>query len=125
MAMQKVVSRLWRLGTLGIAVSGCSVGYIVEHYGATGATIVTVACHSAYEVYENARDRTILVRTNIGAAVTERVCRDDLPPGAPPQARLERAVEIYFATTNRPKCRTTERRELSPIHSEFSYTCSP
>jgi hypothetical protein len=122
MAMNKLVWSLSILGTLALATSACSVGYIYERYGATAPAIVTVGCHSSYEVFENLRDRTIMVRTNAGASIAGLVCTDDLPPGTP-SSRLERAVDVHFANTNRPKCRITERRELSPIHSEFSYVC--
>ena len=123
--MKMLVARLCALLALACAASGCSVGYIYERYGATGASIVTVGCHTSYEVWESYRDRTVLVRTNAPAAVAGLVCTEDLPPGAPAEARLRRAAELYFINAKRGQCRITDGRSLSPLHSEFSYNCGP
>jgi hypothetical protein len=123
--MKTLVPRLCAVTILAVAAAGCSVGYIYERYGASGAAIVTVGCHTSYEVWESYRDRTLLVRTNVQAGIAGAVCTDDVPPGAPPQSRLQRAAEEYFIITKRPKCRITEARPLSPIHSEFAYACAP
>jgi hypothetical protein len=123
--MKTLVASLCVVTGLAVGAAGCSVGYIDERYGASGPAIVTVGCHTSYEVWESYRDRTLLVRTNPQASIAAAICTDDFPPGAPPQARLRRAAEVHFINTKRPKCQVTEGRSLSPIHSEFSYICPP
>ena len=123
--MKMLVARLCALLALACAACGCSAGYIYQRYGAAGASIVTVGCHTSYEVWESYRDRTVLVRTNAQAAIAAAVCTDDVPPGAPPEARLRRAAELYFINGKRGQCRIIDGRSLSPIHSEFTYSCGP
>src|SRR4051812_28000251 len=62
--MKTLVARLCVVTGLAVGAAGCSVGYIYERYGASGPAIVTVGCHTSYEVWESYRDRTLLVRTN-------------------------------------------------------------
>ncbi|HEX8166192.1 MAG TPA: hypothetical protein VF601_10450 [Beijerinckiaceae bacterium] len=115
----RVLCRLWLAATAAATVAGCSAGYIFETYGPPiGPALVTVGCHTTYEVYENPKERVIMVRDNLGAAVAGVACRD---PGVAPTPR--RAVEYHFETTLRPNCAIVEERKLSPIHVEFVYVC--
>ena len=107
--------RVQGLGRIGaglaaaIGLAGCSAGYIYATYGPPlGPTLVTVGCHTTYEVYENAKERLIMVRTNVGTQIASVVCRD---PGVTPTPR--RAVEYHFEATNRPKC--TARRGAEAV----------
>ena len=116
-----VLCRLWTVAAAAAALSGCSAGYIYETYGPPiGPSLVTVGCHTTYDVYDNLKERRMMVRTNVGTAVAGVICRD---PGATPTAR--RAVEYYFEATLRPKCAIVEERSLTPIHQEFVYACRP
>jgi hypothetical protein len=126
----QMLCRLWRgrlVGRLGLAaaaaaaLAGCSAGYIFETYGPPiGPVLVTVGCHTTYEVYDNPKERLIMVRDNVGAAVAGLICRD---PGVVPTP--QRAVAYHFEATQRPKCAIVEERKLSPIHREFVYACRP
>ena len=117
----RVLCSLWLAAAAAAALAGCSAGYIFETYsGPIAPTLVTVGCHTTYEVYENGKERLIMVRTNVGAEIAGVACRD---PGVRPTPR--RAVEYHFETTLRPKCAIVEERKLTPIHWEFVYTCRP
>jgi hypothetical protein len=117
----RVIRRLLLASAAVVSASGCVVGYIYEIYGPPlGTTLVTVGCHTTYEVTENAKEGRILVRTNIAAGVAEAICRDR--EGAP---RPRRAVELYFAKANRPACRITDERPLSGMFWEYGYSCTP
>lgn len=114
------VSRLCLAAAGAAALGGCSTGYIYATYSTPVAPIlVTVGCHTTYEVYENLKTRTMMVRSNVAADVAAVVCRDD--PGVGPRPR--RAVEIHLQKTNRPACSIGPERRLSPIHWEFPYSC--
>lgn len=105
-----------------VALAGCSVDYIFATYSAPTVTpvIVTVGCNTSYEVYDNLKQRTMMVRTNLPADVAALVCRDE--PGARP--RPWRAVEIHLEKTGRPKCSVVEERRLTATHWEYVYACS-
>lgn len=117
-------SKVWlAAGALAAGAStlaGCSGNYIYAAYGPPAAPVlVTVGCHTTYEVYDNLKQRTMMVRTNVVAGVASALCRDE--PGASPPPR--RAVEIHLEKTNRPKCTVVEERRLTAIHMEYVYTC--
>ena len=116
------VQGLGRIGAglaVAIGLAGCSAGYIYATYGPPiVVALITVGCHTTYEVYENSKERLIMVRTNVGTQIASAVCRD---PGVTPTPR--RAVEYHFEATNRPKCSLAEERKLSPIHWEYVYSC--
>jgi hypothetical protein len=114
-----VLCRLGMLAAAAAALAGCSAGYIYETYGPPIApALVTVGCHTTYEVYDNLKERRIMVRDHIGSAVAGMICRD---PGVVPTPR--RAVEYHLEV--RPKCAIVEERSLTPIHREFVYACQP
>ena len=118
--MQRVF-RVWLGAAAAAALAGCSAGYIYETYGPPiGPTLVTVGCHTTYEVYDNLKERRIMVRDNVGAAVSGLICRD---PGVAPSP--QRAVAYFFEMTQRPKCAVVEERTLTPVHREFVYACAP
>ena len=115
----RVLCRLWIVAATAAALAGCSAGYIYATYGPPIAPVlVTVGCHTTYEVYDNPKERRIMVRDNLGAAIAGMICRD---PGVVPTPR--RAVEYHFEATQRPACTVVEERSLSPIHREFVYAC--
>jgi hypothetical protein len=124
-ARQDEGMRVRGVGRIGVALAaaiglaGCSAGYIYATYGPPiVVALITVGCHTTYEVYENSKERLIMVRTNVGTQIASAVCRD---PGVTPTPR--RAVEYHFEATNRPKCSLAEERKLSPIHWEYVYSC--
>lgn len=115
-----MIAKLWLAAAAASALSGCSANYIVATYGPPlSPVLVTVGCHTTYEVYDNLKHRTMMVRTNVAAGVAEVICRD---AGASPRPR--RAVEIHLEKTARTKCRIVEERRLSALHMEYVYSCT-
>src|SRR3954465_15471683 len=64
------VRGLGRIGAgLAVAagVAGGSAGSLFHTYAPPIAvTLITVGCHTTYEVYENTKERLIMVRDNVG-----------------------------------------------------------
>jgi hypothetical protein len=115
----RVLGRIGTAVALAGGLAGCAAGYIYANYGPPIIPVlITVGCHTTYEVYENPKERLIMVRDNLGAAIAGAICRD---PGVTPTPR--RAVEYHFDASNRPKCTIIEERKLSPVHWEYVYRC--
>lgn len=114
----RVMAKVW-LAAAALALAGCSADYIYASYGPPlGPVLVTVGCHTTYEVYDNVKQRTMMVRSNVVAGVAEALCGDRAEAPRP-----RRAVEIHLEKTNRPNCTVAEERRLSAIHTEYVYAC--
>jgi hypothetical protein len=102
------------------SLAGCGIDYISRNYTApVGPTLVTVGCNTTYEVYDNLKNRTAMVRTDLGGELAEVFCAEDRHLGPRPR----RAVQIHFEKTQRPRCQIVEERKLSAIHWEYVYAC--
>jgi hypothetical protein len=116
----RVLYRAWLAAAIAAAAAGCSAGYMFETYGnTTYPAVITVGCHTSYEVYDNQKERVMMVRKNVGTEIARAVCRDE--PGASPPPR--RAAELHLENSWRPQCVIVEERRLTPLHQEFVYTC--
>ena len=108
------------LAAAAVSLAGCGFDYIGANYtGPVGPTLVTVGCNTTYEVYDNVKNRTAMVRTNPGGELAEAFCAEDRHLGP----RHRRAVQIHFEKSLRPQCRIIDERRLSPIHWEYVYAC--
>jgi hypothetical protein len=108
------------LAVAAVSLAGCGIDYIGATYTTpVGPTIVTVGCNTSYEVYENAKYRTALVRTNVGGELADAFCAEDRHLGP----RTRRAVQIHLEKTQRPHCKVVEERKLTAIHWEYVYAC--
>jgi hypothetical protein len=118
----RVMARLWLAVGMAIVVSGCAFDYIGATYTApvVKPELVTVGCNTTYEVYDNRKHQTMMVRTNIGGELAEAICPEDRHLGP----RMRRAVQIHLEKTMRPECRIVDERKLSPIHWEYAYACA-
>jgi hypothetical protein len=116
----RVGSKLWLATAAAISAAGCGIDYIGANYARPGGpTLVTVGCNTTYEVYDNWKNRTAMVRTNVGGELAEAFCAEDRHLGPRPR----RAVQIHLEKTFRPKCQIVDERKLSAIHWEFVYAC--
>jgi hypothetical protein len=115
----RVVTRLG-LAAAAVSLAGCGIDYIGANYTApVGPTLVTVGCNTTYEVYDNLKNRTAMVRTNLGGELAETFCPEDRHLGP----RHRRAVQIHLEKTLRPHCKIVDERRLSAIHWEYVYAC--
>jgi hypothetical protein len=121
MGISTIARRLALAGAVAAAGAGCSADYIFATYSApVGPTIVTVDCNVSYEVFENVKERKIMVRSSPGAELTDAICRAD--PALGPRPR--RAVLAHFEKTKRTNCAIVEERRLSAIHWEYVLACT-
>jgi hypothetical protein len=109
------------LAAAALGLAGCSIDYIGATYTAPVApNLITVGCHTTYEVYDNLKHRTMMVRTNPGGEIAEVFCPEDRHLGPRPR----RAAQIHLEKSLRPNCRIVDERRLSPMHWEYVYACS-
>ena len=117
----RVTLRLWLAAAAAIPAGSCMIDYMAATYtGPVGPAPVTVGCHTTYDVYDNPKQRTMMVRTNIAGELAEAFCPEDRHLGPRPR----RAVQIYLEKTSKANCRIVDERRLTPAHWEYAYACS-
>jgi hypothetical protein len=114
----RVVSAVGLAAALGLA--GCGIDHIGTTYTLpVGPGLVTVGCNTTYEVYDNVKYRTAMVRTNIAGELADAFCPEDRHLGPRPR----RALQIYLDRSSRAHCKIVEERKLTAIHWEYVYSC--
>lgn len=109
------------LAVLAGTVAGCSSApYIYQTYVGLGGRITRLDCQEAYEVFEKADKKLLMVRSSPGVEIARAVCGTE-----PAAARYRRAAQQHLGETNRPNCRVSQIKELTALHVEFSYDCAP
>jgi hypothetical protein len=99
--------------------------YTIERYGAAGATQVHLGCHDTYEIYDRPDAGAMLVSTNPLNEGISGLCKSG-SAGLPKEERLRRVAGIFLEeTSKRPTCRVTRETPLSPLQTEFNYSCAP
>jgi hypothetical protein len=113
--------RLALAAGLAVAGAGCSAEYIFATYSPpVGPMPITVDCHVSYDVFDNPKERTIMVRSSPGVELAAAVCPGDPALGSRPR----RAVATFFEKTKRPNCAVVDERQLSSLHWEYVYACT-
>ena len=114
------------LGLAGIVfavLGGCAVNsfsYGIARYGTAPAVNVVLRCRDTYEVLDRPDAGSLLVGTN----PLNEVLAGCLDGGPDLLTRQRQVVRIFFEEkTERPFCRVTQVRDLTPTHREFLYRC--
>lgn len=110
-------------GVLLAGLGGCAVNsfsYSVARYGTAPAVNVVLSCRDTYEVLDRPDAGALLVGTN----PLNEVLVGCLDGGPDLQTRQRQVVRIFFdEKTDRPLCRITQVRDVTPTHREFFYRC--
>ena len=104
---------------LALAVAGCSTApYIYQTYLGTPGRVTRIDCQEAYDVFDKAASRRLLVRSSPGVEIARAVCGSD-----PAAVRFRKAAQQFLVDTDRQNCTVSDVGELTPFHVEFTYQC--
>jgi hypothetical protein len=113
------------LAILLLCAACASPIYTIERYGTAAAVPVHLGCHDTYEVYDRPDAGSMLVGTNPVNEGISGLCKSG-SAGLPKEERLRRVAGIFLEeTSKRPTCRVTRETPLSPLQTEFNYSCAP
>jgi hypothetical protein len=105
--------------TASLALSGCMVAEIMDYGVKSSAKSVTDRCGRGYTVYE--KDGRLLVMAYAIAEAAGGFCQVADATGV----RYEAAAAEYLAVAkNKQQCTLGNGRELSPLHTEFTFSCA-
>ncbi len=116
---------------LTLTLSACvsSDGGSLSHYVGTAKVNVETRCGGGYQVFRYGDEQRVLVAAYAISQAYKSACERYNPGPATlgiTGARYEEAVTEYFAKTPALKdCRITGGTNITPLHSEFTFSCPP
>ncbi|TXN40968.1 hypothetical protein FV232_07100 [Methylobacterium sp. WL30] len=111
----------------GLAVTGCTgFSHISKTYVSLTPQVVTISCNDPYEVYDQRKQRRMLIVSNAvreftGCGIGDRYA--DRDPGETRAARFRLAARTYLDETVREDCRITGETVFTDLQTEFVYAC--
>lgn len=112
-----------------LILSGCaaSSGLALGQYGGLSGSAVSTSCGGGYRVASHPSETKLLVTPYFGSALYQAVCEgassrpdEQTITGVPFE---EGAREYLISNRKRPDCIITSGTRLTPLHSEFTYSC--
>lgn len=106
------------------AAAGCTeFSYISKTYVGLQPQVVTIGCNAPYEVYDQRRERKVLIVSNNLREIAG--CgMEGQDPALTRRRRFSEAASTYLKETARETCTIVGETVFTDLQTEFVYSCA-